>query len=167
MKLSLFRSFSTYKQFESFIPKFLGTGSFKNEPAIVLAGCMETARQYIVRTGKKKVIGSGGHCDEVIAFIKTIGKATDYLHLKRLVHMELSLDSVYMQVKAKLSKKQVCKLLSLQELVVYFNTSMLSAWSVSVWRAYLLVHYAVFECGVRSCTYFYHQCAHIFFLSTP
>ena len=31
------------------------------------------------------------------------------------------------------------------------------AWSVSVRRAWLLVHYVAFECDIRSCTYLYHQ----------
>ena len=99
-KLVCFRTLSKYRQSKDLIPRFVGTGSLNKEPVIVLAGPMITARQYMMGGGLK-----GSHRrafyinNDVKNFIRAVSKAVEFLHLKRLVHVELSLDSVYVQVK--------------------------------------------------------------------
>jgi hypothetical protein len=76
----------------------MGVALYQGQPALMFSGTMATARDCIMMTR----LGTHNRAyyinNDVNKFIKCVSDAVEFLHLRRLVHMELSLDSVMVQV---------------------------------------------------------------------
>lgn len=79
-----------------FIPILLTTMQTEEAmPAVVFSGKLEPARKkYMLHTFATETINRSYHFKECNTLIQSLCRALGWLHFKRLVHMEVSVDSV-------------------------------------------------------------------------
>ena len=101
-----FRVLTKYRQARDLIPDLLGMASYRSEPALVFKGDLRLARETVIGKRGSKQLGRmhrTQHLATVVKpFIIDVTRAVEFLHLRKLVHIALSLDTVYLTPQVSL-----------------------------------------------------------------
>ena len=92
-----FRALSKYRQAKGYIPKFHGLAKFKNEPSLVFNPGLVSARERLLGTTSQS--GRPYFLNNVVKpFLLAVSEGVKFMHLRKLIGMELSLDTVLYEV---------------------------------------------------------------------